>query len=89
MKKIFILTIICVLILSFCSCGNMGVGPGNYNFEHVHISTFGGENNCYNLKKWYDNESGIEVQTTDGTSFYFSEGTYILVENENKCPFCN
>jgi hypothetical protein len=30
---------------------------------------------------------GIEVQTKEYGALYFSEGTYILVEN--KCPICD
>lgn len=66
----------------------MSAGLGNYTFEHIHFSDFSGNSGCATVEKWYDNSEGIEVKTKEYGAVYFSEGTYVLVENENNCPFC-
>jgi len=87
MKKFIAVIILCALILMvMCSC-NQGCGLGNLNFTHLHYDTHH-ENGCIDINTWYNNESGIEVHTVDGGSMFFSEGTYILIENKNNCPFC-
>lgn len=84
MKKIkFILCSLLVLIV-LCSCGNKNYGFGNYEFNYIHNTV---TDECYELKSWIDNEMGIEVKTAEYGSLYFSEGTYILVEDE--CPICS
>lgn len=91
MRKSLIFTmIIAILLVSTCGllmsgCGNKGVGPGNFDFNKIHIDIhqFSG---CIEITKWYDNATGIEVSTKDG-NYYFSEGTYFLVED--KCPICD
>jgi hypothetical protein len=62
----------------------MNIGFGNYEFNYIHNTI---TDECYELKSWKDNEMGIEVKTAEYGSLYFSEGTYILVEDE--CPICN
>lgn len=87
MKKIISIIILCALIVTImCSC-NQGCGIGNLNFTHLHYNTYN-HSGCIDINKWYNNESGIEVQTTDGNAMFFSEGTYILIENKGQCPFC-
>ena len=86
---IFAALVAVLLIITFglllTGCGNMSLGPGNYDFNKIHIDThqFSG---CVGITKWYDNETGIEVSTKNG-NYYFSEGTYFLVED--KCPICD
>lgn len=88
MKKIIALIMLLILIaVTMCSC-NQGLGIGNLSFEHLHYNTYH-ENGCININKWYNNELGIEVHTTDGVAMFFSEGTYILVEDKRDCPFCD
>lgn len=86
MKKIIALVIACCLMFMLAGC-NMGVGIGNFEFHGVHVCDHSG--NCRDLAidKWYDNESGIEVKTTNNGSLFCSEGTYILYEDE--CPICS
>ena len=87
MKKFIIALIIaCSFPLLIIGC-NMGVGIGNFEFHGIHVCDHNG--NCRDLAidKWYDNESGIEVKTTDSGSLFCSEGTYILYED--KCPICS
>lgn len=82
MKKI-----LSVMLVMFClmltSC-NMSLGFGNYNFKKIHCTI---NNECYSITSWHDNERGIEVKTTEFGALFFSEGTYILVED--KCPICD
>ena len=88
MKKFTALIILLVLItMAMCSC-NQGLGIGNLEFTHLHYNTYH-DSGCINIKRWYDNESGIEVHTTNGAAMFFSEVTYILVGEERDCPFCN
>lgn len=83
MKKIVCLVLI-VAMLCLTAC-NMSVGIGNFNFRKVHVDTHG-YSGCLAIKKWHDNERGIEVETEEVGAIFLSEGTYILIENE--CPFC-
>ena len=88
MKKIICLVLFVILTVAIlCSC-NEGIGIGSLTFRHLHYNTYW-QCGCINIQKWYNNENGIEVKTTDGTAMFFSEGTYILVEDQSKCPFCN
>lgn len=81
MKK---LLVVLLSLLALSGCGsNMDWGFGSYTFTKVHCVQ---ENKCVEIETWFDNERGIEVKTKDG-SLYFSEGTYILIED--KCPFCS
>lgn len=81
MKKIA-LFISTLLLIGLTGCGNQSLGFGNYNFNKVHCVQ---EHKCIEITTWYDNDSGIEVDTENG-AFFFSEGTYILIEND--CPYC-
>lgn len=83
---ILILSILSVLLIS---CGNMSVGPGNYNFKHIHFADYSGNAVCATVEKWYDNTTGIEVRTIEYGALYFSEGTYFLIEDKAYCPFCS
>ena len=89
-KSLIFIMIIAILLIStfgllLSGCGNMSIGPGNYTFTKIHIDThqFSG---CVEITKWYDNERGIEVSTKNG-NYFFSEGTYFLVEDN--CPICD
>ena len=86
MKKIIaILILLITLVVLFTGCGNMSMGPGNYNFEKIHVDMHN-YSGCLTIEKWYDNTSGIEVKTEEVGSLYLAEGMYVLVEDE--CPFC-
>lgn len=87
MKKIFALILALVLCLSLCACGNENWGIGNYTFTHVHFSD-GVEGKCATVSSWHDNELGCEVHTKEYGSIYLSEGTYFLIEDGAKCPYC-
>ena len=88
-RNIIAITLAVLILLSFTlvSCGNMSMGFGNFNYEKVHIMNYDGTGKCVSIDKWYDNETGIEVKTSNYGSLYLSEGTYILVGDE--CPYCN
>lgn len=85
MKKLFALLLALLLCLSLAACGNMSLGLGNFEFDKVHITTYD-YSGCVEVDKWYNNETGIEIKTPDG-SLYLSEGSYILVEDN--CPVCD
>ena len=87
MKKIFAIMLAIVMMLSLCACGNMSLGWGNFNFTHIHFSD-ACESHCATITKWYDNERGIEVVTEEYGSMFLSEGSYILIESGDKCPYC-
>ena len=88
--RISILVLLLLMMVSsvLVSCGNMSLGMGNYTYRHIYVDTRSG-GKCINITKWYENDTGVEVQTTDGNGIFFSEGTYIMVEDEGKCPFCD
>lgn len=85
MKKMLI-AIVLLMSVVLASCGNMGIGIGNYSYNGVHIDAYNG-GGCYDIEKWYDCSNGIEVSIKGGNAIFISEGTvYILYENE--CPIC-
>lgn len=88
MKKIISIILIIITIFTLCSCGNMNLGPGKYTFTHVHASDHL-ESYCIDINRWNDATSGIEVRNADtGNTQFLSEGTYIMYESPNDCPFC-
>ena len=86
-KIVCIVLIVMLLSLSLSACGNMNMGLGNYEFKHVHFAV-GEEEHCADVKSWCDNELGCEVKTEEYGSLYLSEGTYIMIESANNCPYC-
>lgn len=88
MKRVICLALVLIIMtLVLCSC-TYSCGMGNFNFKHLHYDTHS-KNGCVDIAKWYENDTGIEIKTTDGTSLFFCEGTYILVGEKSQCPFCN
>lgn len=85
-RTIVMVAIVLVATIILSSCGNMSFGLGNFDFERVHIFTHDGHDRCLAIKKWHDNETGIEIETKDFGALFLSEGTYMLCENE--CPIC-
>jgi len=90
-KKIILITaallLVTLALVSLVSCGNMSMGFGNFTYKKIHIMNYDGTGVCATVEKWYDNETGVEVKTTEYGSMYLSEGTYILIEE--KCPYCD
>lgn len=88
MKKISLLIVVVMMLLCLISCGNKAfMSMGEYSFTHVHISD-DIKGYCATVEKWWDNESGIEVRTSEFGSLFCSEGTYMLFSDESKCPYC-
>ena len=86
-KKIAILVLVALMTCGLCACGNENWGLGNYTFKHVHFNdSITGV--CADVDSWHDNELGCEVHTDEFGTLDLSEGTYILIENANDCPFC-
>ena len=88
MKKIVLFMLSILMIVSLAGCGNTNIGFGNYTFAHVHFND-GVKGVCANVNSWHDNDIGCEVHTDEYGTLYLSEGTYILIEDGDKCPFCN
>ena len=88
MKKIFAIVLVLIIVLGLTACGNENWGFGNYNFTHVHVSD-SVDGHCATIKSWHDNERGIELHTEEFGNVYLSEGTYMLFEYGQNCPFCN
>lgn len=88
MKKIIVtICAIVVLVLGLCGC-NAAVGVGNLSFKKVHVDTYH-YSGCFSVKKWHENDMGVEVKTTEAGSMFLSEGTYIMLDGDNGCPFCD
>ena len=90
MKKRFAIILAITIIFAFCatvftSC-NVSSGIGSLTFKKIHIC-LEGVNKCINIEKWYNNDVGIEVYSKGYGALFFSEGTYILIEN--RCPICD
>lgn len=85
MKKIITIVVLAVMCMTMLTGCNMSMGIGNLSFEKVHVDTYH-YSGCFTIQKWHDNESGIEVNTKEAGSMFFSEGTYVLIEDD--CPFC-
>lgn len=85
MKKKIIVLLTVATLGTMAGCGNMSLGIGNFTFDKIHVDThnFTG---CFEVKKWHDNSSGIEVKTKEAGSMFLPEGTYVLIEGD--CPFC-
>ena len=84
---ILAIALIAICALSLASC-NVDMGIGNYSFRHAHFSD-GFEGHCATVNSWHDNDIGIEVKTAQYGSLYLSEGSYILVDEAEHCPFCH
>ena len=87
MKKLFALIAVFALMLGVTGCGNMSMGMGSFTFRHVHFSD-AVEGHCATVEKWYDNSTGVEVKTTEYGPMYLSEGSYIMFNNKESCPYC-
>lgn len=86
-SKFLVLAGAALMALSLSSCGNMGMGAGNYSFDKVHILDGGAtQGHCEKITKWYNDDMGVEIKLESGGSLYLSEGTYILVSG--RCPIC-
>lgn len=86
-----VFAILLAIIVSLCvltSCGNENWGPGSFTFTHAHIAD-GTEAYCATVSSWHDSEIGIELHTKEFGDLYCSEGTYLLFETSEKCPFCD
>lgn len=85
MKYIKIICLVLVLLMILTGC-NLGMGPGSFTFNRVHICDFSGSCADATIIKWYDNGEGIEIKTKEYGSLFLSEGTYILFNDV--CPIC-
>ncbi len=86
MKKIITITMALILMVLLCGCGNKSYGFGNYQYNKIHVDTYN-NSGCFEVKKWYENETGLEVTTKENGNMFLSEGTYILISGD--CPFCD
>ena len=90
MKKVIAFVLILIMVLALSACGNRSIGFGNYSFKHVHFTDAVG-GHCATVEKWYECEGsiGIEMKTTEYGAIWCSEGTYIMFESGERCPYCN
>ena len=88
---IFWIAIIVIAVIAVPVCkitfGNQRYDWGSYTYEHAHICD-GATGVCATVEGWYEDDIGVELKTKEFGSIYCSEGTYILIEDSNKCPFC-
>lgn len=96
MKKLFLLLTVLVMAILFVGCGegygcegcgNNNIGIGTYTFNYIHIFNDDGEDKCFEILSWKDDDVGIEVKLKDGNTLFVSEGRYLL--SKNACPLCN
>ena len=86
-KKILAIVLVLVMASTITGCGNMSLGLGNFTYKKIHVDTHH-YSGCFTIEKWYDSGTGVEVTTEEAGSIFLSEGTYILLEEEDNCPFC-
>ena len=84
-RKMLVVLVAIMVVLSLVGCGNMSMGFGNYEYKKIHVDTHH-HSRCFTIEKWYDSATGIEVKTEEAGFMCFSEGQYILIEDD--CPFC-
>lgn len=87
MKKLLVFILVLVVCLCLLAGCNMSMGVGNFSYKKIHIDTHN-YSGCLTIERWYDNGTGIEVQTKEAGSVFASEGTYILLSGDKDCPFC-
>lgn len=87
MKKLICILLVILMLMCLTACGNENWGFGNYNWTHVHFSD-AVEGHCATITSWHDNETGIELHTTECGSLFLSEGSYMLFESASQCPYC-
>ena len=87
MKKFIAITLCVVALVAMFTGCNQSMGLGSFNFKKVHVDTYH-YYGCLTVEKWHDNESGVEVKTKEAGAIFLSEGTYILLEDDEECPFC-
>ena len=85
MKKIIAIMLIVVLCGCLFSGCNQGFGVGSLKFNGIHFQIHDNYADAF-VHKWYENETGIEVNTKEYGSMFLSEGTYILYNDI--CPLC-
>lgn len=80
MKKIIIAAMLAAVALT--SCGT--------TYKKVHIDTehFSGCFNIESVATTFFEPEGIKVITEEYGTMVLSEGTYILLEKDKKCPLC-
>ena len=90
MKKLVCLILMVIMMLfALSACGNKSLGFGNYSFKHAHFTDAVG-GHCATVEKWYESEgSGIEMKTKEYGAIWCSEGTYIMFESGERCPYCD
>jgi len=86
-KSFFMFTLTLALLLLLTSC-NMQI-IGDFSYSHIYLETYKTEGQCYDITNWTDSNTGIEVKTKEHGTLFLSEGTYILVGDSDKCPFCS
>ena len=88
MKKLICILLVVLMPMCLTACGNENWGIGNYSWTHIHFSD-AVSGHCATIKSWHDNSTGIEVHTIECGSMFLSEGSYILFESGEQCPYCN
>lgn len=64
---------------------------GSYQYKGIHLLCLEEGRECdFAIDSWSqeDGTPGVEVEI-NGTWSYFSEGTYILLGDPDKCPICD
>lgn len=83
--KMLAVAALLVMATMLVGCGNMSMGLGEFEFKRIHVDTYR-YSGCFTVEKWYESDTGIEVKTDEYGNLCFSEGQYVLIEDE--CPFC-
>lgn len=71
--------------LAGCTSGDLASG----RFRAIHVIGLSeGARNDFPIQGFWEDSSGIETWI-DGVRCFFSDGTYILIQDPDKCPICD
>lgn len=81
--------VLCTATLA--SCGNMSIGLGSYTYKGIHLYLHSPQYAGIDreVMKWYEADTGIEVEIKGYGHVFISEGNYMLIPDVESCPICD
>lgn len=80
MKKLILLCIAALLMLTLCSCGNYDLFDTNYTYDYAIVSFPDGSTKTIEIAQWTDYEGEqIQIIAKDGTVYLLNSVNCILV----------
>lgn len=86
-KRKGLLALAAVASIALAGCNSNELASGRFRGIHV-IGVGEGAQSDFPIEYWRYNTTGIETWI-DGVRCWFSEGTYVLITDPDKCPICD